>query len=153
MEVVMTNQLLVKLHVRAPESAGRSVSRCAVRLGMRGLIAMVLFSLAPIWARSQQAHVLWSDEKALVTQIELSPGQTCSLTKDNAGDVWIAIDPVVLVTKKDGFQSGKRVRAGEAAIVGSGEELQFRVRAICMLASLLLNRKRHIKNSQLDHSF
>ena len=120
---------------------------------MRGLIAMVLFSLAPIWARSQQAHVLWSDEKALVTQIELSPGQTCSLTKDNAGDVWIAIDPVVLVTKKDGFQSGKRVRAGEAAIVGSGEELQFRVRAICMLASLLLNRKRHIKNSQLDHSF
>jgi len=76
---------------------------------------------------SQLAHVLLNDKKALVTQIEVSPGETYILTKDQEGDVWTAIDPVVLVTKKGGSQTRKRVRAGEAAIVGSDEELQFHV--------------------------
>lgn len=102
-------------------------SKRATRLSIRGLITMVLLSLASLCASSQQTHVLLNDEKTLVTQVEVSPGETYSLTKDQRGNVWVAIDPVLLVTKKGGMQTRKRVREGEAAIVGSDEELQFRV--------------------------
>ena len=102
-------------------------SKRATRLSIRGLITMVLLSLASLCASSQQTHVLLNDEKTLVTQVEVSPSETYSLTKDQGGNVWVAIDPVLLVTKKGGMQTRKRVREGEAAIVGSDEELQFRV--------------------------
>lgn len=123
----MTNKLAVKLRVWTPELAGCSASKRAIRLSIRGLITMVLLSLASLCASSQQTHVLLNDEKALVTQIKVSPGETYSLTKDQGGNVWVAIDPVVLVTNKGGMQTRRRVRAGEAAIVGSDEELEFRV--------------------------
>ena len=82
-------------------------SKRATRLSIRGLITMVLLSLASLCASSQQTHVLLNDEKTLVTQVEVSPGETYSLTKDQRGNVWVAIDPVVLVTKKCGMQNQK----------------------------------------------
>ena len=41
-------------------------------------------------------------QKALVTQIELSAGQTYTVPEDQAGVVWTALDPVVLVETKGG---------------------------------------------------
>jgi hypothetical protein len=126
----MTNRSSIKLPIEATKSADRCASKCAGRLSIRGPITMVLLTLTSLYATSQQTHILLNDEKALVTQIEVSPGETYVLTKDQRGDVWTAIDPVVLVTKKGGAQISRRVRAGEAAIVSSDEELKFHLESV-----------------------
>jgi hypothetical protein len=126
MEVAMINSPFFKSLVRPMSSAWFPASKWTVGHNIRGLI-VVLLSLTSPCATSQQTHVLLSADRALVTQINVSLGETYALTKDHEGDVWTAIDPLVLMTKKDGKQTTKRVLAGEAAIVGSGEELQFHV--------------------------
>jgi hypothetical protein len=125
----MTSRLYAKLRVRATNSATRSVSKSGVNPGIRGFIVALLLSLAALEAHSQQTHVLLNDERALVTRVELGEGETYVLTKDQEGEVWAAIDPVALVATKGGTQTRKLVRAGAAAILGSGEELQFRGRS------------------------
>ena len=113
-----------------PEPLRTTMARCArwtIGLAVRGLLAMVLGHLACGVSPAQQTYVLLEDAKVLVRRIEISPGETYTLPREQEGDVWTAIDPIVLVTKKDGKQSIKRVLAGEAAPAGSGEELQFHV--------------------------
>ncbi len=109
----------------AKESGGRR--RCAFKLNpLSYLVAMLLVHLAVASASSQQTHVVLNDAKALVTQIDISPGGTYKLPEAQGGDVWTALDPVILLTKKGGQQSQKRVRAGDAATVETGEQIEFR---------------------------
>jgi quercetin dioxygenase-like cupin family protein len=87
---------------------------------------LVLMHLAAAPASSQQTHVLLDDAKALVTQIELSAGQTYTVPEGQAGTVWTALDPVVLLETKGEQQNQKRVHAGDAATVSAGEHIGFR---------------------------
>ena len=92
------------------------------------LLGLVLMHLAAVPATSQQTHVLLDDAKALVTEIELSAGQTYTVPEDQGGAVWTALDPVVLLETNGGQQKQKRVPAGDAATVGAGEQVEFRAR-------------------------
>lgn len=94
-----------------------------------GLLAMMLTHVVCVAACAQQTHVVLNDARALVTRIEISPAETYTLRKHQMGDIWIAIDPVELVTMKDGRHLSKQLPVGEAAIVGSEEELIFRVKS------------------------
>jgi len=120
----MTNSRSSKVRANAAERA-----KCAASLAPYSLLLILLAHLAYGRALGQQTHVLLDDAKTLVTRIELSPGAIYALPKDQAGSVWIAIDPIVLVAKKNGIQRKRQVRAGEAEIVGSGEELEFQVKS------------------------
>jgi hypothetical protein len=117
---------------------------------------MVLLNLTSLCASSQQtqqAHVLLNVDRALVTQIDVSPGGTYALTKDQEGDVWIAIDPLVIVIKRD-------VSKAQSGFFQAGRQLSARVKSCCSMGmairiftSLSLNQKKHIKSSLSVHSF
>ena len=97
---------------------------CGALLGYGLLvIALTQFACGTIFA--QQTRVLLEDRKVLVTQIDISPGESYSIPKDESGAVWTALDPVLL-TKKDGPQSSKRIKPGDAEVVGEDEQLVFR---------------------------
>jgi hypothetical protein len=90
------------------------------------LLGLVLMQLAAVPASPQQTHVLLDDAKALVTEVELSAGQTYPVAEDQTGTVWIALDPVVLLETKGGQQNQRRVHSGDAATVHAGEHVEFR---------------------------
>ena len=90
------------------------------------LLVLILMHFAAVPTSAQQTHVLLNDAKALVTQVELSAGQTYPVAEDQNGTVWTALDPIVLLEMKGGQQNQKRVNAGDAAIVHAGEHVGFR---------------------------
>ena len=61
----------------------------------------------------------------MVTQIDLSPGESYSIPKDESGAVWTVLDPALLATKKNGRQSSKQIKPGDAEVVGADEQLVF----------------------------
>jgi len=101
-------------------------SAYAARVAICGLIAMTLLYAASKPVPAQQAHILLDDQKARATAIEVSLAEPYTLKADKRGSVWVALDPFILSKNKGGQKSSKRVRAGDAEIVGSDEELQFR---------------------------
>ena len=120
----MVNRL-AKFYVDTTQRRGLRAKPLEARV-MSCLLVMVLMHIASKPAFSQQTHIILDDGKVQAIRIELSPGQAYVLTKDQEGSVWTALDPVVLTISKDGQQSSKRVRAGDAAIVGVGEQVGFR---------------------------
>ena len=90
-----------------------------------GLLAVALTQCAWGTVLAQQTHVVLNDHKVLVTQINLSPGESYSVPKDDSGAVWTVLDPALIATKKDGSPSSKPIRPGDAAVVGVDEELVF----------------------------
>ena len=94
-------------------------------VAIRAIVAIVLVSALTPSASSQQMHVLSSTERAKVTRIDLTPGETYTLKAGQQGDVWVSVDPLVLTINEADHQSRKQVGAGEAAIVDAGKEVQF----------------------------
>jgi hypothetical protein len=109
-----------------PRLAKRTVKQTAY-FAAHGLLIIALANLSPDAALAQRIQVILDDPKAIVTQIELSTGEGYTLPKDQAGSVWIALDPVILKTAKVGLQNNKSIRAGDAGTISSGDELEFRV--------------------------
>lgn len=97
------------------------------RLALHALSVMGLLHVFIAPAFGQQSQILTDDARALVTRIELSSGETFILPDDQAGAVWISLDPLVLAIKKDGLQSKRKVAAGKAETVLSGEHLAFEI--------------------------
>ena len=87
------------------------------------VVALIQFACGTIFA--QQTHVLLEDGKVFVTQIDLSPGESYSISKDKSGVIWVALDPALLITKNDGLQGSKQIKPGDAEVVGVNEELVF----------------------------
>ena len=91
-----------------------------------GLLAIALTQFACGTIFAQQTHVLLEDRKVLVTQLDLSPGESYAVPKDNSGAAWIALDPVLLAAKEDGSQSSRQIKPGDAEVVEADEHLVFR---------------------------
>ena len=89
----------------------------------RLVIVLTQFACGAVFA--QQTHVLWEDRTVLVTQIDLSPGESYLILKDESRAVWTVLDPALLAIKKDGSESRKQIRPGEAEVVGVDEQLVF----------------------------
>jgi hypothetical protein len=103
--------------------------RCMVASVARLLLASALVHSLATGAFSQHSLVLLDDAKAVVTRTDVYSDKPCVLASSQAGSVWAAVDPVIVVTRKDGGETRKEVRSGGYGIVGSGEVLEFRATA------------------------
>jgi len=109
-------------------------------------IAIVMIHFFVALASSQQVHVLLNDTRALVTQVEVPPGETYTLHGNQEQTVWVTLDSIVFSGGKGGDQTPKRARAGDAATLNKGGQIEFRS-ANNLPAHLIVVRA---KNTQQD---
>ena len=88
-------------------------------------IALLYVFVVP--AIGQQSQVLANDARALVTRVQLSPGESFIMPDDQTGSIWVSLDPLVLVTRKDGRQNKRNVLAGNTGTIIAGETLTFEI--------------------------
>lgn len=97
---------------------------CGAHLGQPLLIMMLTQVVCGV-TFAQHTHILLQDRKVLVTEIDLRSGERYSPPEDGLGAVWTVLDPALLITKKDGVQSSKQIKPGDAETVGQEERLVF----------------------------
>ena len=88
---------------------------------------MVVTLLLFVSALAQRPHVVLNDSKVVITEVEVTPGKPYTLATGRNGDVWVALNPVEIVTGMDRRQNRRKLQAGDAEFSDSTENLQFRV--------------------------
>lgn len=100
-----------------------------VRYRLKLQISFIALAIIPSLvtsASSQQAHVLLNDARALVTQVEIPPGETYTLQGNQEQTVWVTLDAVLFSDGKGGDQPPKRAREGDAVTLNKGGQIEFR---------------------------
>jgi hypothetical protein len=69
--------------------------------------------------------LLLEDSRALVTEIDLDPGQAYVVPQAELGSVWIALDPMTRYRKKHGSTQRRQIHPGATSYIRRGEQLRF----------------------------
>ncbi|MHB1022637.1 MAG: hypothetical protein ACYC46_14220 [Acidobacteriaceae bacterium] len=127
MEVAMTDRVSSLSLITLKQFGFMLTGRSPLRL-LSCLLAIALIHATASPVSAQETRVLLKDARALVREVNLSPGQAYMLPKNQLGVVWVALTPLIFSQTTHGQQIQKQVASGDAETDNADERSSFRTK-------------------------